>query len=246
MSKSKAVTIDCPDNSNVVTSICYGVVSLVVAPYLLSFFSLGFELDRNAQAWVQFVYYIINCVAMVIIFREYLQDTFFYIRMDFRSFIPRVADGTVLMLIVSAVIYGIGYRIENPLIMQGIIPTVEIDLLALPSVLMDQQPIVAVFCLVLVTPVTTSLLYYATGFASTFNRSSVRAYIQMALILAIPNIVNGLTFWPWEEEMILYLVQLPIHLLACYTYQKADSIWAPIATHMIVNLVACIAYLLGV
>ena len=222
MSKSKAVTIDCPDNSNVVTSICYGVVSLVVAPYLLSFFSLGFELDRNAQAWVQFVYYTINCVAMVIIFREYLQDTFFYIRMDFRSFIPRVADGTVLMLIVSAVIYGIGYRIENPLIMQGIIPTVEIDLLALPSVLMDQQPIVAVFCLVLVTPVTTSLLYFGTGIYTDGTYFSHSQHCQWLDFLAMGRGNDTLPCATTNPSAcLLYISKSRFHLGAnCYAYDS--------------------------
>ena len=245
MSRDKAAVIDCPEKSNVISSICYGGVSLVVAPYLLSFFGLGFELDRNMQSWVQFAYYTINCLVMVFIFKDYLLDTFFYIQMELRQFIARVADGAVLILLVSAVIYGIGHKMGNPLVMQGIIPTTEVELFALPSVLMEQEPVWAVLCLVIMTPVTTSLLYYATGFASTYNKSALRAYIQMALILAIPNIVNGLTFWPMEEEIILYAVQLPVHLLACRTYQKADSIWAPIATHMIVNLIACVVWLLG-
>ncbi len=246
MRKGKTAVIDCPEKSSIISSICYGVVSLVVAPYLISFFGLGFELDRNMQAWVQFAYYTINCLVMVFIFKDYLLDTFFYIRMDLRQFIASVGDGMVLIGIVSTVIYAIGYKMGDPIIMQGIIPTTEVELFVLPSVLIDQQPVWAVLCLAIVTPVTTSLLYYATGFASTYNKSALRAYIQMALILAIPNVVNGLTFWQMDEELILYAIQLPIHLIACRTYQKADSVWAPIATHMAVNLIACIVWLIGI
>ena len=47
----------------------------------------------------------------------------------------------------------------------------------------------------------------------------------------------------WRGEggymLQIYLMQLPIHLLACWSYHKADTIWAPIATHAIVNLLTC-------
>ena len=245
MSKCKTLITDCPDKRSVLAGIFYSIVSFVVGPFWLCFFGFGLELNPTIQIWIQFAYYIINCLVIVFIFKEYLQDSFMYVQMNPRQFIARVADGVVLILIASVVLYGVGYRLENPLVMQGIVPTTEIELFALPSVLLDQQPIMSMLCLVIVTPFSTSLLYYATGFASTCSHSPVRAYLQMIPILAIPGIVNGLTFWPMEEEIILYAVQLPIHLLACRTYQKADSIWAPIATHMIVNLIACLVWLFG-
>ena len=40
--------------------------------------------------------------------------------------------------------------------------------------------------------------------------------------------------------MILYFAQLPIHLIACWSYKKADSIFAPILVLTIANLLACV------
>lgn len=245
MSKCKALITDCPDKRNVLASVFYGIVSFVVGPFWLCFFGFGLELNPTIRIWVQFAYYIVNCLVIVFIYKEYLQDAFMYVQMEPRKFVARVADGVVLILMASAIVYGIGYKLENPLVMQAIVPTTEIELFALPSVLIEQQPILAVLCLVIATPFSTSLLYYATGFANACSTSPVRAYIQTILLLAVPSVVNGLTFWQMDEELMLYAAQLPIHLLACRTYQKADSIWAPIATHMVVNLIACIALLLG-
>jgi hypothetical protein len=55
----------------------------------------------------------------------------------------------------------------------------------------------------------------------------------------VPYIVNALTFWAWSEELILYLVHLPIHFIACRIYQKTDTVWAPIFTLMLANLISC-------
>ena len=40
--------------------------------------------------------------------------------------------------------------------------------------------------------------------------------------------------------MLLYFCQLPIHMLSCWAYQKTDTVWAPIVTHMMVNLAASV------
>lgn len=245
MSKCKSLITDYPERGSVFASLFYGIVSFAVGPFMLTFFGFGLQLDLSARIWIQFFYHLANALVVIYIFKEHLKDTFIYVQTEPRKFIARVADGVVLVLMAAAVVYGIGYKLENPFVMQGVLPTKEKDLFVLPSVMLAQQPIIGVLCMVLVTPFSTTLLYYATAFASTCSHNPIRAYIQMVFLLVIPGIVNGLTFWPMEEELILFAAQLPIHLLACRTYQKADSVWAPIATHMVVNLIACIALLFG-
>ena len=71
------------------------------------------------------------------------------------------------------------------------------------------------------------------------------AYIVMAVFLAFPRFCNAATYWDPATEWTLYFAQLPVHLLACRSYQKADSIWAPILTLSLVNGIACILLLAG-
>ena len=40
-----------------------------------------------------------------------------------------------------------------------------------------------------------------------------------------------------QLQIPLFLLNLPIHLIACWSYQKADTVWAPLATLSIFNLV---------
>lgn len=67
---------------------------------------------------------------------------------------------------------------------------------------------------------------------------------MMAIILAVPRAMNALTFWPLDQEVLLYLAQLPLHMIACYAYQKADTVWAPIAVHTAANLAYGLLFLL--
>ena len=49
--------------------------------------------------------------------------------------------------------------------------------------------------------------------------------------------------WRGEAALVLsgYLVNLPIHLLACWSYQKTDNVWTPIfslaATNLLLSIV---------
>ena len=243
MSKHKSLISDYPNKGRVYASASYCFFCFGLGPLLLTFFGVGFRLTVEQEIWAQIAFFIFNAVAAVCIFARYLADSFsYYVTIYPKDFIARVADGVVLTLMTAVVIFGIGAWLKVPLVMEGVLPIVEVNLFALPSRIIESHLILGIVCMVLITPFSTSLLYYATGFAPICRHNPLRAYLIMALILAIPGVVNALTFWPGQEELILYLVQLPIHLIACRTYQKADTIWAPIVSHMIVNLLASLWY----
>jgi hypothetical protein len=99
------------------------------------------------------------------------------------------------------------------------------------------QPLIGTFCMALLTPFAISGMYYATAFAPICVNRPWLAYIMVAVYLLVPRLLYALNWWLLSEEIMLYLVQLPIHLIACWSYQKTDTIWAPICSLAIVNLV---------
>ena len=42
--------------------------------------------------------------------------------------------------------------------------------------------------------------------------------------------------------MANFCVLLPVHLIACLSYQITDTVWAPIAVHSLSNLGASVIY----
>jgi len=99
------------------------------------------------------------------------------------------------------------------------------------------SPLIGLTCMVLLVPIAISCMYYAPCFAPICANRPWLAYLLMALYLLLPRLINAFSFWYLVEEIPLYLVQLPIHMIACWSYQKADTIWAPICSLAIVNLI---------
>lgn len=124
----------------------------------------------------------------------------------------------------------------------GILPITGIELLLLPGDLALIGGILGVVFLVFLGPVTNACMYYATAFSPLCSAGRrFAAYLGVAALTAVPRIVTYFTIWGGRKEKTLYLAQLPIHLLSSWLYQKTNTIWAPILTHAIVNVISCAA-----
>lgn len=244
MNRYQSFMTDCPEKESIYASVSYCTFSFALIPYFLSLFGIGFDLNSSWQLWIDFGYHILNFLVAVCLFRGHLGYSFLNVSMDPKKFLKITLPGAFLMLAVGVLAFIAGVLLNNVLLSQCALPITEMDLFSLSSVLVTEKPILGTVCMVLLTPFTTSLLYYATGFAPVCNNRPWLAYLVTAVFLAIPRIINAVTFWIPSEQFMLYLVQLPIHLIACRLYQKSDTVWAPILAHMLVNLVVCILLLL--
>ena len=122
----------------------------------------------------------------------------------------------------------------------GTIPITEMDLFSLSGNIVCANPLFVTVCMVLLTPITTSCLYYGIGFTHAHNVHPALGYLAVAAVTAFPRLCNAVTYWNPTEQLILYLAHLPVHMIACWAYRRTDSILTPIAVHMITNLVACL------
>ena len=145
-------------------------------------------------------------------------------------------------------IYIIGYYVTGipflGLAAFGTLPVAEVELFVLSSEIIRQVPLFGILCMTILTPVSISCLFYATAFAPAACNRPWLGYLLVAVILAFPRVCNAVTYWNPTEELQLYLIQLPLHLLACWAYQKADTVWGPIICLSITNLAAALLHLL--
>ena len=74
------------------------------------------------------------------------------------------------------------------------------------------------------------------GFAPVCRRSRWLGYLVVTVVLALPCAFDIL--WRGETDFMvaLFILRLPMHWIACWTYQKADTVWAPVATLTVFNL----------
>lgn len=236
-----------PERTTFMAGLAYGVIAFFTFPFLALYFSQGFD-DASSLSWFEIVYHVINFFVAMYIFRDYLKDSFMDVECNLKPFLSAVTECAILILAYSILFprFAPSFLSEHAAIISSaaLPPTVEMEIFNTTRNLIVVNPVIGTACAVLLAPVTISCLYYASSFAPVCGNRPWLAYPAAAVALAIPRICNALTFWPFEEELILYLVQLPVHFIACAAYQKTDTVWAPIAVHAIVNLVGSLMLLL--
>lgn len=238
--------LDRPDGPTVAAGFLYGLAAFVAVPYILFWFVLGMNDDRATLTTIELIYHAVNCVLAVTIFRGYLKESFLYFQVDAKNCILTALIGVLLMLLWTAAVFFLGCLNMSKtatIAALAILPLPEMELQILAGEQIFYSPILGTLSMVLLVPVSVSCLYYAVGFAPLAEKRPWMGYAFLMLVAAIPRIVNMLTFWPAGPELMLYAFQLPVHLIACWTYQKTDTVWTPILTLAGANLTVCLCRL---
>lgn len=237
------IMLDQPDKYAVGGAAAYGLFSYVLIPFVLYWVSFGFNGDPNFRFAGQLAHHGINFLVALWLFREYLRDAFLTVQTEANMVIRTVARSAVEMAVYFIGLWSVLPAFDGQFwidLLLGSLPIGEVDLLMFSADFIYVSPIFGSLVFILLTPVTTTCLYYAMGFAPVCYKKPWLAYVVVALVLAIPRVINSVLFWGADQELAIYLGQLPIHLLACKAYQKCDTVWAPIFCLMIANLAACV------
>ena len=123
-------------------------------------------------------------------------------------------------------------------------PLQEMTIAAAPGRMIYELPVIGILCHTVLIPISVTGLFYAPGFAPMCCRKTWLGYLILPLILLAPVVFEIL--WRGVSAYVIprYLFQLPMHLIACWAYQKADTVWASAATLALFNLGTSIIFLL--
>ncbi len=247
MKKQFPTMLEHPENSEIVSSLIYSFFAFFSIPFILLLFMQGSFGNAKTTGIIEMVYHVINFTVAVYIYRTYLVDSFELVLDDVKLFMRTISKSVPLVFLAAMIPYRLFASAQNVMAISayGALPLAEMELFTISGNLIVISPVWGTICMVILAPIAVSCLYYAPVFAPICCTRPVLAYLVTALYLAFPRLCNGLTYWDPAEEAVLYITQLPLHLIACWSYQKTDSIWAPIATHMVMNLLTCLMIFLG-
>lgn len=240
--------LDRPEKTMSIAGLIYGVICFYTLPFLALFFSGGFQ-DDASLSWFELVYHAINFAVAVLLFRTYLKDSWFYVQYNIGPFckVVAVCVGLIIVYVTALYVLAIVLMSDNVLFgAYGSLPLVEMELFNLTENFVYVNPVGGLLSALVLAPVTMSCIYYASSFAPVCVEHPWLAYLAVTVVLAVPRALSALTFWQLDQNLILYLAQLPIHWIACYAYQKTDTVWGAIATHVVANAVASVFYLLPI
>ena len=213
----------------------------VLIPMFMPFLELGLWEQWERSVWFEICYHVANGIAMLWLMFSYLKEEWFMVTADARNFLKHVM--LTVGLIVGAELIWLGMLFLGGFNIQYLVqclPMVEMAVSHTPLFVIELEPIFGTIALSIFAPISICVLFYCLGFAPLCCHKPWLAYLCIAAITLIPPVIDIL--WRGDAALVLigYFVQLPIHLLACWSYQKTDNVWTPMVSLAITNLLASI------
>lgn len=233
--------LDEPEAQSCGVGVAYGLFAFFLMPALLSLTvtsALGLG-DDGSEIWYEIGYHVINFVVMFLTFFTYLKSSFFNVTLHGKKVFGTAAVCAAVVVVYRLALVVLSVFSGSMLFSEvafGTLLTTEADLLYYSTAMLSVEPLWGALCVILLTPITTSCLFYASVFAPACTSRPWLGYLLAALVPGVAHLTLVFCLWPFEQQMAVYLVQLPVHLIACWSYQKTDTIWTPIFIHLFANL----------
>lgn len=228
---------DRPESKNLGFGLAYWFIYLIGMP---AYFN---SLDLASPGFVNFVYLVIHLFAMVLIYREYLSDSWIEFRFHIKATFKYIMIGLGIFTGISLILLLLGMPVLFPLDTSGnnsgfcSIPVGDLIPKCNKILTLMNSPLVFWPLFVGAMPFITNLLYQATVFGPICTERPGLAYPVLAVVVAIPFLMKSISMLPIGVAMMEYLAVLPFYLCAAWIYEKTNTIWAPILFQAIINVI---------
>lgn len=239
MHKLFPTMLETPEDREIASGAVYWVVAFLFLPGLLVLSTITAR-DIPYRSWLDIGYHGLNFLMALFFFWRYLKESFLLVQVDTKKILGTSAICAALIVMLKVAMLLLSAGTENNLFRQACLGSMlltEAELLYYSTFLLLEQPIFAGICFVVLCPVTISCILYASVFAPLCGRRPWLAYLVMTFLLLVIHLLMAFCLFPLKEEMLIFLVRLPIHLIACWSYEKTDCIWTPIFVIMLSNLI---------
>ncbi len=204
---------------------CFFPVQLILFPLLLSLINTLLPIALNA-AILNFIYFSINFVCAVVIFRSYLMQQWKKLAASPWR-VLRYAIWGFLLYYAATMVIGILIQVGYPHFQNPNDNSVAV-------LAGENYTLIAIGTVFLVPPVE-ELLYRALLFGTVRRYSRIGAYCVNILVFAAIHVISYIGTTD-ILSLILSLVQyVPAGLFLCWAYEHSDSIFAPMLMHITIN-----------
>lgn len=236
-----------PGASAVVSCVSYWFFAFLLIPGMFSL-SMGDTQWEDYTFWIEMAYHMINFIFMLFFCFPYLKDNFLLVELDAKGILGTAVGCGTAIIVVKQLIWMLSLASGNELFANaayGTRLTTEMDLMYFPGALIQEMPLWGTLFMVVLAPVTITCIFYVCIFAPICTRNPLLAYLATAALLLLPRLSMVFCLWTMSQQMVVYLLQLPVHLIACWSYQKTDCVWTPIFAYAFANGLASLMMILG-
>ena len=218
------------------------IAGWIYLPFYLFFLSLilgivlaalGYDiLDAGIQAKTNLAYGVINFIAVCLIFRRFLIQNLSHVFHHFWGYLQAVILGFV-MYWVGTMLVGVLVNWLHP----GI---ANMNNNAVESMAGSNYRAMLLYTVAL-APIVEETLFRGLVFSTLHRRTRIGAYAVSILFFGAIHVVGFLGTVPWVDLLLNFLQYVPAGIALGWAYERADSIWAPITMHLIINAIAMLS-----
>lgn len=211
-----------------ISGIVYLVFQLLLLPSLLSWLNTQLSCPLSS-AELNFVFYLINFMAMLLIFHGFLgrslnqasQHPAYFCQAVILGFVAYYACNWAVSWAVRQLVPGFSNYNDE----------------AIAAMSQGSYFLMAVGTVILVPPVE-ECLYRGLIFRNLYGKSRWAAYLVSILVFAIVHVLGYIGRYSPLELLMAVLQYLPAGLCLAWAYVKADTVFAPIFIHAAINFIS--------
>lgn len=229
-----------PGGKRIVRTLSCAFFTVLVIPLLLNFMTVDAWEDPETLCRVEFFAQLGNGALILFMMRYHLLNAFLQFRTNLKHCLGVAFGCALLGILAGGALLAVSVACKEPtlrMVAFDAIPLHSHIVLLSPGNLLFENPVFGLVCSVLLAPAVISCLYYVCVFAPVSGDRPRLAYLVVAFILLIPHLVNLFLFSPPAYELGLYAAQLVVHLIVCWGYQRTDTVYTPIVSLTVINLV---------
>ena len=223
----KRTVSPCPSSQETISGFCYLAFQLIFLPSLLTFVNSQLEKPLN-MAELNFVFYLTNFIAMLVIFHDFLSRS---LNQAFQH--PIVLCEAVILGFVA---YYACFYLTDRLVSLLVPSFTNYNDEAIGTMSRGNSFLMLIGTVILVPPVE-ECFYRGLIFRNLYKKSHLAAYLVSMLAFACIHILGYLGQYSALELLLALLQYLPAGLCLGWSYVRGDTVLAPILIHAAVNFI---------
>ncbi len=205
----------------------YIALQLFVLPLVLTWgnWLLGSPLSI---ASLNFIFFALNFLVITVVYRDFLGKNFKVLVRNPWQVLRFAGAGLMLYWIAS---FAVGYGI-----MKVCPDFFNANDMSISQMTKENYTLMS-FGTIILVPVVEETLYRGVVFGGIYDKSPVLAYVVSTAIFSVIHILAYVSTYTPLQLLLSFIQYLPAGICLAWSYEKADSIWAPILIHIAVNQV---------
>ena len=215
-------------NQETIGGFFYLAFQLICLPSILTWVNLQLAAPLN-DAELNFLFYLVNFIAVLLIFHDFLSRALTQVFRHPILFCEAVILGTVAY-------YGLFWLTDK--LVSLLVPSFSNYNDASVLAMVNSSRLLMLVGLLVLVPLAEECLFRGLIFRNLYGKSRWAAYIVSILAFAVIHIIGYIGRYSAVELLMAFLQYLPAGLCLAWAYTRADTIFAPILIHSIVNYIS--------